>query len=36
MAGENKEKVTKVVLYFVNSQFLPIFSLVYLIFANAL
>lgn len=36
MTGENKEKVTKFVLYFLNSQFLLVFSLVYLTFANPL
>lgn len=36
MTGENKEKVAKFVLYFLNSQFLLVFSLVYLIFANPL
>lgn len=36
MAGENKEKVKKFVLYFFNFQFLLVFSLVYLIFASAL
>lgn len=36
MTGENKEKVAKFVLYFLNSQFLLVFSLIYLIFANPL
>lgn len=36
MTGENKEKVAKFVLYFLNSQFLLVFSLVYLTFANPL